>query len=220
MPQTRKKLLFLFDFISPYAYLGWTQIHALAARHGAAVTARPVLFAAMLNANDTRGPAEIPAKRSYIFRDLLRTAAHLGLTLVPPPSHPFNPLLALRVAGLEMDEETRHRLISALYQATWGGGPGITDPDVVDQIAQDVGVPDALARARQPETKQRLRTHTEQAITDGVFGVPSIIVDEELFWGYDSFRNLERHLNGTVVLDDALFERWTNLPAGAQRKRS
>src|SRR5262249_60031058 len=84
---------FHFDFISPYAYLGWTQIHALAARHGRAVRPVPTLFAALLNHSGTLGPAEIPLKRVYIFKDALRTAQVFGVPLEPPPSHPFNPLL-------------------------------------------------------------------------------------------------------------------------------
>src|SRR5262245_43770609 len=76
---------FYFDFVSPYAYLGWTQIHALAARHGRTVRAVPTLFAALLNHSGTLGPAEIPLKRVYIFKDALRTAKVFGVPLEPPP---------------------------------------------------------------------------------------------------------------------------------------
>ena len=63
-----------FDFISPYAYLAWTQVHALAARHGRPVQPVPVLFAALLDANGQKGPAEIPRKRVWVFKDTLRHA--------------------------------------------------------------------------------------------------------------------------------------------------
>src|SRR5512140_3653821 len=94
---------FCFDYVSPYAYLAWTQIHALAARHGREVTPVPVLFAALLDAAGTKGPAEIPAKRGYVFKDVLRSAHRLRVPLVPPPAHPFNPLLALRVSSLDLE---------------------------------------------------------------------------------------------------------------------
>ena len=110
-------LRFYFDYISPYAYLAWTQIHALAARHGRTVEPVPVLFAALLDANGQRGPAEIPRKRVYIFKDTLRTAHLLGVPLGGPKTHPFNPLLALRVSSLPMEPETRRRLIDKLYAA-------------------------------------------------------------------------------------------------------
>jgi len=213
-------LEFFFDYISPYAYIAWTQIHALAAEHGRTVTPVPVLFAAMLNESDTRGPAEIPAKRAYTFVDVSRTASVLGLRLEPPPSHPFNPLLALRVSTLAAPPQARLALITRLYQATWAGGPGVTDPAVVARIAREVGIEDAVARAQRPETKARLRENTAAAIQRGVFGVPTIIADGEMFWGYDSFGHLRRLLAGTLRVDAAAVERWEGLPASAHRKGS
>ncbi|MDG1479022.1 MAG: 2-hydroxychromene-2-carboxylate isomerase [Myxococcota bacterium] len=209
---------FLLDYISPYAYIAWTQVHALAERHSRTVEPVPVLFAAMLNANDTRGPAEIPAKRLYTFKDVLRTAAHLDLPLTPPAAHPFNPLLALRVTALPMPEPTRKALIDRLFKATWGGGSGVTDRDVVDRIAAEVGVSDAAERASSPSIKQQIRDNTSRAIAEGVFGVPTVQVDGELFWGYDSFCNIDRFLSGATHIDPDVVSRWIDLPAAARRR--
>ncbi len=182
---------FYFDFISPYAYLGWTQIDALAARHGRTVRPIPILFAALLNHSNTRGPAEIPAKRAYLFKDTKRLAATFGVPFAAPPTHPFNPLLALRVAGIANDP----RVIDALFRATWGGGGGV---ETADAIARALGADAAplLAEAAEPAAKQRLRDATDAAIAAGVFGVPSMIADGELFWGCDSLPHLERFLDG------------------------
>ena len=115
-----------FDFISPYAYLAWKGVHALAAEHGRSVEAVPILFAALLDAHGTKGPAEVPAKREYVFKDALRRATMAGLTLVPPPAHPFNPLLALRAASFPADDPAgQRRLIDELFAATWAGGGGV-----------------------------------------------------------------------------------------------
>ena len=127
-------LTFYFDLGSPYAYLAWTQIHAIAARRHATVEPTPVLFAGLLNAHGQKGPAEIPPKRIYVFKDTLRRARRLGIPLSPPPSHPFNPLLALRASSLELPEDRRRALVDALFRATWGGGespslPGLVEPD-------------------------------------------------------------------------------------------
>src|SRR3569623_816361 len=69
-----RTLRFYFDYLSPYAYLAWTQIHTL----GVEVAPHPVLFAALLDANGARGPAEVPARRRYIIRDLARLAYYLA----------------------------------------------------------------------------------------------------------------------------------------------
>ena len=91
---------FWFDFISPYAYLAWQRIHPVVEAHGRALIYRPVLFAGLLDHWGQLGPAEIPPKREFVFRQVLRRAAALGVPLEPPPSHPFNSLLGLRLVPI------------------------------------------------------------------------------------------------------------------------
>ncbi len=213
---------FVFDFISPYAYVGWTQIHALCTRCERTVEPWPVLFAALLDAHGNVGPAEVPAKRVYAFKDSARKAHAAGApALVPPPSHPFNPLLALRVVSLPLDDVARHRLISALFAATWAGGGGIDAPAKVARVASAVGLDgEALVIAAGTDVaKAALRTQTDDAIARGVFGVPTAIVDDEMFWGVDSLPHLEMYLQGRDPIDAAALDRWRALPATAQRKR-
>jgi 2-hydroxychromene-2-carboxylate isomerase/RimJ/RimL family protein N-acetyltransferase len=209
-----------FDFISPYAYLAWTQIHALAARHGRAVEPVPVLFAAMLDAWGHKGPAEIPPKRAYIFKDALRRARRAGVPLSPPPTHPFNPLLALRVASLPMDAATQRALITGLFRATWGGGDGVTDPAAVASIADAAGLDGAAAvrAAGDAEAKERVRAQTTAAIAEGAFGVPTLVVDGELFWGFDAFDHIDARLRGDDPIDDAALLRWRDLEASSGRR--
>jgi 2-hydroxychromene-2-carboxylate isomerase len=210
---------FYFDYVSPYSYLAWTQIHALAARYQRDLEPIPVLFAGLLEAHGTSGPAEIPAKRRYLFSDVLRIARRLGVPLQPPPAHPFNPLLALRITSLPMPADQRRALIDALYAATWAGGTGVTDPSEVARVASSLGLDgDAMiAEAATAAAKDRVRRQTDEAIAAGVFGVPSILVDGELFWGYDSFANLEAFLRNEGAISAELKTRWEALPAAARR---
>lgn len=212
-------LLFYFDFVSPYAFLAWTQVHAIAERNGRGVEPIPVLFAGLLDAHGTKGPAEIPAKRIYTFRDAYRKAHRLGLPpLRPPPSHPFNPLLALRVASSELDPATKRRLIDALFQATWVAGTGIETPEQVAAAATSAGLDgEALVRAaHEPEAKQRLRAATEQAVASGVFGVPTTVADGEIFWGTDGLELVEACLRGEDPVPKDLS--WAERPASATRR--
>jgi len=214
-------LCFYFDFISPYAYLAWTQIGAVAAHHGREVELIPTLFAALLDANGQLGPAEIPRKRKYIFKDTVRSAHALGVTLRPPPAHPFNPLLGLRVCSTDLAPDARARAVEALFRAVWGGGPGITEPTTVARLLDAAGLDGAalVASAATEEIKQRVRTQTEAALGQGVFGVPTMAVDGELFWGLDSFPHLERRLQGKDPIDSVDLAAWFDLPAQAQRRR-
>lgn len=213
---------FYFDFISPYAYLAWQRIHPIAERHGRAVALRPVLFAGLLDHWGQLGPAEIPPKRIWTFKQVRRRAARLGVPLQAPPSHPFNPLLGLRLASIaSLDDAARRRLVDLLYRATWGGGPGITDPAVLAPLLAGEGFDAAglLEAASQAAVKQAVITTGQEAIAAGVFGVPTMIVDGELFWGDDSFEDLDAFLRGEDPFDPSDAARWAELPASAQRPR-
>ena len=207
-----RTLIFSFDFISPYAYLAAEGIEALAAQHQCKVSWRPILLAALLNKNEQRGPAEIPTKRVYTFKNVCRLAHDARLPLEPPPAHPFNPLLPLRIACLRPEGE----LILHLFRACWKDGRAIDNVDALKPLMDE----DTLKRAGTEEAKKILRDNTQQAIDEGVFGVPSITIDDEVFWGYDSFAHLSRYLEGNDPLDNGKIEKWLSLPVGASRNSS
>ena len=197
---------FYFDYVSPNAYLAWTQLPALAQRHRAVIEPVPVLFAGLLEAHGQLGPAEVPAKMRWMWKNTQRKAALLGVELKVPAFHPFNPLLALRISSAVAANEQR-RVINALFDAVWVRGLHVAEPAVVEKIASEVGLEGAalVAESQQAARKTALREHTDQAIAAGVFGVPTMAVGDELFWGYDDLIFLERFLEGT---DAIAREKW------------
>jgi 2-hydroxychromene-2-carboxylate isomerase len=213
-------LRFCFDYVSPYAYLAWARIHDLAERHRCLVIPVPVVFGALLDAHGQKGPAEIPAKRRYLIKDCARLAHAFGVPFAPPPSHPFNPLLALRASSLPMPEGARRTLIDRLYAEAWGGGRGVTDPAVVAEAASAAGLDGdaAVQEAREQATKDLLRRQTDEALARGAFGVPTVFAGDELFWGVDALGHLERFLDGADPVTPELLERWVNLPSSAVRR--
>jgi 2-hydroxychromene-2-carboxylate isomerase len=211
-------LVFYFDFISPYAYVGWHQVQALAQRTGRVVEPAPILFAALLDTHGQKGPAEIPAKRIYTFKDAYRKAHRAGLLLRPPPSHPFNPLLALRVASLAMDPAARARLVGSLFDATWADGTGVETPEAVAAAATRAGLDgEALVRTA-GAAKEIVRARTAEAVERGVFGVPTLLVDGEIFWGTDGLELAEARVRGEDPVPGDLA--WAERPASAIRKGS
>lgn len=211
-------LRFYFDFLSPYAYLAWSRIHAVAARAGREVEPVPVLFAGLLGAHGTRGPAEVDAKRRYLIRDVMRIASAWRVPLAAPRAIPFRSLGALRLASGEMEPAVRRALIDRVFAGAWARGEDVTAPEVLAAIAREVGLgDDALARAESPEVKAALRRATDEAIAAGVFGVPTVLVDGELFWGCDSLPHLERFLAGELALDPATLAAFEAAPVGARR---
>jgi len=189
---------FYFDYESPNAYLAWTQLPKLANRHGFTVDPVPILYAALLDANGQLGPGEQPTKGLWMSKNLARKALLLGVPLNRPAFLPFNPLLALRMTILPLEDGIRRTLIDAFFRAVWVRGLHVSDATVAEAVASEIGLPGPLlvAQAQTPETKSHLRAQTAEAISKGVFGVPSMLVGDELFWGYDDFPYLELLLAG------------------------
>jgi 2-hydroxychromene-2-carboxylate isomerase len=217
---------FYFDYVSPNAYLAWSALPGIAARRGVALEPVPVLFAGLLEAHGQLGPAEVPAKMRWMWRNNLRKAAHLGIALEPPAFHPFNPLLALRVSSLPLDAATRSALVDALFGAVWARGLHVSDPAVVTTIADGLGLDGAalVAAAGEEDAKARVRRQTDDAIARGVFGVPTMAVGPdlgaELFWGYDDLPHLERFLDADDPVDEARWAAWSaGLRPSAVRER-
>lgn len=212
---------FYFDFISPYAYLAALRLPALAAQCGATIRYKPILFAALLDAHGTLGPAEVPAKRRYVFLDVMRKAHLLGVPLVPPPSHPFNPLLGLRVVAAA-PEAAREAVVGCLFQAAWGRGEGITEAEGVRQHLDAAGFDGAslVAAAHETPAKVAVKANTDGALAAGAFGVPTMCVEGDLFWGFDSLAALEARLRGEGPDVAEALARWEHLPASAVRAKA
>ncbi|MEM7136736.1 MAG: 2-hydroxychromene-2-carboxylate isomerase [Myxococcota bacterium] len=216
---SNRTLRFHFDYLSPYSYLAWQDVRPMCRTHGLQLEPAPTLLAALLNHHGHKGPGEIPPKRAYVYRDCLRRAVAKGLAFEAPHSHPFLPLLPLRVTCLDMPRDVREALIDRLFAATWAHSEDVSDSDVVGGICEDLGIADALLRAEEPGTKARLRATTEDAIAHGVFGVPTMIVADALFWGTDSFVHLERYLVGDDPVQTADLSAWDALEPSARRRR-
>jgi 2-hydroxychromene-2-carboxylate isomerase len=210
---------FYFDPVSPYAWLATNALDRIEAA-GAQIVFQPVLFAALLNAHGNIGPAEVPAKRAYIFRDVMREAARAGLQFKGPPGHPFNPLQALRMCVAVTRQDERRRFALAVMRTCWEYGEDVSDPAVLLNIAKDCGLdgPALQAAAQQPDIKMQLQAATDSAIAGGVFGVPTFQIGAELFWGADRIDALILHLQGDRIDEQALADFLAKAPL-AQRKR-
>lgn len=214
-------LRFYFDYISSNAYLAWLELPQLAAKYEVEIEPVPVLFAGLLEAHGQLGPAEVPAKALWMWKNNLRKAARLGAPLNRPAYHPFNPLLALRASSLPMDDERRRVFVDGLLKAAWVRELHVSEPDVVAAVAHEAGLDGAaiVAEAMMPAAKVRLRAQTDAAIAAGVFGVPSMEFAGELFWGHDDLPQLELLLAGRDSLDPEEVRRWSGPPRPSSVRR-
>ena len=199
---------FFFDPVSPYAWLAGTRLDEIEAVTGENIVVRPILFAGLLKAHGHLGPAEIPAKRRYIFRDVMRRANEYALVLQGPPKHPFNPLKALRIATATETETLRRAFAVNVMNAAWSLGQDLNDDSVLDKITHDVGLDTNWWRKAvdDVDVKKQLLVATQQAVDSDIFGVPTFRAGNELFWGDDSIDDVFRRFEGQLVDEVKLSE--------------
>jgi 2-hydroxychromene-2-carboxylate isomerase len=189
-----KTIEFYLDFISPYAWLGFDALPKALQGISHRVVHKPVLFAAMLKHHGQLGPAEIPAKRDWTYRQVLWQAKKQGTPLQLPAMHPFNPLGLLRLAtACDADGQPSRFVCEQVFRHVWCSGLDAADPQRLAQLTA------RLLPARDPsdaDVKQALQAHTDEALAQGVFGVPSFRVDDKVFWGQDALPMLRAYLQG------------------------
>jgi len=203
-----------FDFISPFSYLQLRKLHEWHARF--AITPVPIAFGAVLKHHGQLGPAEIPGKREFTYRLVQWQAEQAGIMLRFPPAHPFNPLAALRLC---IAAGTTWEAIQKIFDHLWRDGcAGATAAELTD-VARRLGIDDVENATNAADVKSELRANTEAAIAAGVFGVPTLRVGDELFWGNDATPMIEEWLAKPDRFASAEYQRIAALPVGVERSR-
>ena len=201
-----------FDFVSPFSYLQCEQLPTL--ERSIRIRYRPVLFAALLTAHGHKGPAEIASKRRFTYRFVVWQAAKLGIPLKFPAAHPFNPLALLRLAIVAECEPSAVRRI---FRFVWRDGRLGDLPIEWAELISELDIPEAASRIASSEVKDALKKNTDEAIARGVFGVPTLAIGDELFWGVDATAMAADYIAQGCRFTDAEIIRVSSLPAGVQR---
>jgi|TARA_B100001094_G_scaffold202560_1_gene196452 2-hydroxychromene-2-carboxylate isomerase len=199
------KIHFYFDFISPYSYFAWLKLPALAEKYSCEIKAHPIVFGKLLDKWGQLGPAEIPPKQSWLHQYCLRYAALNGFEYNPPKAHPFNPLAALRMSLKEVSGNDQFAVIDALFKGGWSQGADLGDLSVLISLVTEQSINGEMfsQKISESDIKNLLINETNNAIEKGVFGVPTIIIDDNLFWGNDQMNHIELLLDGKDPLDKA-----------------
>ena len=200
-----------FDFISPYAYLQSAVLGRIAPGHGA-IRRRPILFAGLLAHWGQLGPAEIAPKRDWTYRHCTWLAARHGIAFRMPAMHPFNPLPLLRLSIALGDTPDA---VDRLFRYVWVDARLPTDTEAWTALLAEVGIDeDAL---RSPAVKDALRVNGSDALAAGVFGVPTAVVDDAVFWGFDATDMLIDRLEDAPVFAGAAMRAASAVPLGTVR---
>ena len=184
-----KTVEFYFDLGSPATYLAYTQLPKICEQTDSQLVYVPILLGGVFKATGNASPATVPAKGRYMFQDLDRYARRYGVPLKFNPHFPINTLMLMRaVTGIQLRHPERFgAFIDCLFKALWVDGRSLDEPTTVAAVlSQNAFDPrEVLALTCDEEIKSILKHNTEQAVQRGVFGAPSMFVDNQLFFGQD-----------------------------------
>jgi 2-hydroxychromene-2-carboxylate isomerase len=207
-----KRITFYLDFVSPYAYIAFEALPESLEGLSYEVRYKPILFGALLRHNGQLGPAEIPAKRDWTYRQVQWLAHSKGIDLQLPATHPFSPLGLLRLSvATDVVGLPNRYVCETLFHHVWHGGAEASDAQRL------LAVTALLSPARDPasaEVKAQLLEHGEDAIAHNVFGVPSFEVDGRVFWGQDALPMLRSYIDGDPWFASAAWDAAPSHPSG------
>jgi 2-hydroxychromene-2-carboxylate isomerase len=212
-----KTITCYIDFISPYAYLAFEALpKALADTPSYRVIYKPVLFAALLKHHGQLGPAEIAGKREWTYRQVLWQAKEQGVVLDMPHAHPFNPLSLLRLSVACSAQGTPNRYVcETIFRHVWQGGGVADDPVRFQALVQQLQPKQSVDSS---EVKAQLKDNTDEALMRGVFGVPTFVVDDKLFWGLDALPMMCQYLDNDPWFSTDCWQSVEKTPLGISRK--
>ncbi|MNV46714.1 2-hydroxychromene-2-carboxylate isomerase [compost metagenome] len=184
-----KTVEFYFDLGSPATYLAYTQLPKICAQTDTRLVYIPLLLGGVFKATGNASPATIPAKGRYMFQDLDRYAKRYGVPLKFNPHFPINTLMLMRtVTGMQLRHPERFAdFLDCLFKAIWVEGRSLDEPATVAAVLSENGFnpQEVLALTADEEIKSALKDNTEKAVQRGVFGAPSMFVDNQLYFGQD-----------------------------------
>jgi len=190
---------YYFSMVSPWAFIGHDTLHEIADRHGAAINYFPMALLEVFDRTDTkRMPERHQTRLDLRMLELQRWRAERGLEfMLQPPHWPFNfaPADKMVIAMVGAGHNPAP-FMGAVFRATWTDGDDVSGEPRLIEIANECGLDgESLGEvAASEETQGRYEENTEAAVSSGVFGSPSYLLNGELFWGQDRL----------FMLDDAI----------------
>lgn len=193
-----REVTFLYDFGSPNAYLAHRVIPGIVARTGAVFRYRPTLLGGLFKLTNNRAPmvafAEIPAKTAYIGREIARYAARHGLSSFRlNPHFPVNTLWLMRGAVAAERLGLSEAYTEAMMRGMWEQGLKLDDPEILKTalVGADLPATALIELAQEQSVKNELAANTQAAADAGAFGIPSFLLDGELYFGKETLREIE-----------------------------
>jgi 2-hydroxychromene-2-carboxylate isomerase len=196
----KPKAYFYYDIISPYVYFFLKSRKVLEEK--LELIPIPIFFPGLLRLQDNRGPAEVAEKRIHTYQFCVWKAQQLKLPFQFPNRHPFASAPAQR---LLLQNKADLAMLDKAFDFVWGQGH---DPELEwEDFCEAIGLPKNTPKPQDEQIKKALIDTTQTAANHGVFGVPSLRINEQVFWGNDSIDWALEYLNKPEMFSEKEFQR-------------
>ena len=182
-----KPLEFYFDFISPYSFLAHKQIRKIENEEGIKIIYKPVLLGGLHNLHGIKAPAFIPAKAKHMVRDCKLIAEKNNIRFKFNSYFPIRSLNLMRGVLVAEEDNIKKYYINNIFNTIWQDGLNMNDTVVIQKILQNININPKTFSLRTSSSliKDLLRKKTNEAYEKGVFGAPTFVVNNKIFWGQD-----------------------------------
>ena len=182
-----KSFDFFFDFTSPYSYLAHKQIRNIEYQYKIEINYMPILLGGLLNLAEIKAPTFIPSKAKFMIRDCKLFAEKLNIKFKFNSYFPIQSLNLMRGVLIARKENKTSLYIDKFFDACWKDGLNLNDQKIVDKILEDLNfnLEAFKLKISEQKIKDELKKRTKDAYLKGVFGAPSFIINNKMFWGQD-----------------------------------
>ncbi len=184
-----KPIYFYFDFVSPYSFIAHKLIKRVAQKSSIKIEYRPVLVGGLHNLNGIKAPAFIPSKARFMIRDCKMVAENNKIKFRFNSYFPIKSLNLMRGVFVSAEDNFKSYYIDKVFDAVWQDGLNMNDQNIIDKILKNLGVnPTTFSlRTSSQSIKEQLKRKTNEAYELGIFGAPTFLVNNKIFWGQDRF---------------------------------
>jgi len=182
-----KSFDFYFDFVSPYSFLAHKEISKIEKKNSVKIKYKPILLGGLHNLHGIKAPAFIPAKAKHMIRDCKLIAEKNKIKFKFNSYFPIRSLNLMRGVFVAEEDNYKSYYIDSIFNAIWQDGLNMNDESVIEKILKNLNVNPKtfLLRSASSSIKDSLRKRTNEAYEKGIFGAPSFVSNNKVFWGQD-----------------------------------
>tara|TARA_Y100000816_G_scaffold191652_1_gene139708 strand:- start:15 stop:602 length:588 start_codon:yes stop_codon:yes gene_type:complete len=188
---------FYFDFISPYSFIAHKDIIKLKSKYSLKINYKPILLGGLHNLHGITAPAFIPSKAKHMIRDCKLITDKKKINFKFNSYFPIKTINLMRGVFIAEEDDYKSFYIDQIFDAMWKDGLNLNDQNIIDRVLKNMSINPKtfILRSTTEIVKEKLRSQTDLAFQKGIFGAPTFLVKDKIFWGQDRLEFALNELN-------------------------